>query len=287
MRRIAQIALILGIVLPMFASCKAISDFLDKGEVVARVGEAKLMMEELQKVIPNGISPEDSILLAKQYINSWALDHVYMEVAETQLSEAERDVSQELETYRRSLLKYRYEQLFVNQRIDTLVSEEQIIEFYEKNSDRFILRQPVVKARFMSIKSDSPNLKMIQKKMASTDASDVMEADSMAYLSAFKFTTWDDEWIDASTLAKEFGSESASVMSALKMGWIERKDTNEVKSLAYISEIVPAGKMAPREYSAPFIKDMIISARKQMLISTLEQDLLRDARENGKLEILK
>ena len=287
MRRIAQIALILGIVLPMFASCKAISDFLDKGEVVARVGEAKLMMEELQKVIPNGISPEDSILLAKQYINSWALDHVYMEVAETQLSEAERDVSQELETYRRSLLKYRYEQLFVNQRIDTLVSEEQIIEFYEKNSDRFILRQPVVKARFMSIKSDSPNLKMIQKKMASTDASDVMEADSMAYLSAFKFITWDDEWIDASTLAKEFGSESASVMSALKMGWIERKDTNEVKSLAYISEIVPAGKMAPREYSAPFIKDMIISARKQMLISTLEQDLLRDARENGKLEILK
>ena len=271
----------------MFASCKAISDFLDKGEVVARVGEAKLMMEELQKVIPNGISPEDSILLAKQYINSWALDHVYMEVAETQLSEAERDVSQELETYRRSLLKYRYEQLFVNQRIDTLVSEEQIIEFYEKNSDRFILRQPVVKARFMSIKSDSPNLKMIQKKMASTDASDVMEADSMAYLSAFKFITWDDEWIDASTLAKEFGSESASVMSALKMGWIERKDTNEVKSLAYISEIVPAGKMAPREYSAPFIKDMIISARKQMLISTLEQDLLRDARENGKLEILK
>ena len=287
MRRIAQIALILGIVLPMFASCKAISDFLDKGEVVARVGEAKLMMEELQKVIPNGISPEDSILLAKQYINSWALDHVYMEVAETQLSEAERDVSQELETYRRSLLKYRYEQLFVNQRIDTLVSEEQIIEFYEKNSDRFILRQPVVKARFMSIKSDSPNLKMIQKKMASTDASDVMEADSMAYLSAFKFITWDDEWIDASTLAKEFGSESASVMSALKMGWMERKDTNEVKSLAYISEIVPAGKMAPREYSAPFIKDMIISARKQMLISTLEQDLLRDARENGKLEILK
>ena len=287
MRRIAHIALILGIVLPMFASCKAISDFLDKGEVVARVGEAKLMMEELQKVIPNGISPEDSILLAKQYINSWALDHVYMEVAETQLSEAERDVSQELETYRRSLLKYRYEQLFVNQRIDTLVSEEQIIEFYEKNSDRFILRQPVVKARFMSIKSDSPNLKMIQKKMASTDASDVMEADSMAYLSAFKFTTWDDEWIDASTLAKEFGSEYASVMSALKMGWIERKDTNEVKSLAYISEIVPAGKMAPREYSAPFIKDMIISARKQMLISTLEQDLLRDARENGKLEILK
>ena len=245
------------------------------------------MMEELQKVIPNGISPEDSTILAKQYINSWAMDHVYMEVAESQLSEAERDVSQELETYRRSLLKYRYEQLFVNQRLDTLVSEEQINEFYDKHQDRFVLKQPVVKARFMSIKSDSPNLKMIQKKMASEDAMDVMEADSMAYLSAFKFATWENTWIEASQLAKEFGAESASVMSSMKKGWIERTDTNDIKSIAYISEIKTAGQMAPIEYSAPFIKDMIISARKQTLISTLEQDLMIDARENGKLEILK
>ena len=95
MRRIAHIAILLGIVLPMFASCKAISDFLDKGEVVAQVGETRLMMEELQKVIPNGISPEDSIILAKQYINSWALDHIFLDVAESQLSSAELDSNEE------------------------------------------------------------------------------------------------------------------------------------------------------------------------------------------------
>ena len=271
----------------MFASCKAISDFLDKGEVVAKVGDTKLMMEELQKVIPNGISPEDSVMLARQYINSWALDIVFMDVAKSQLSAAEQDVSREVEAYRRSLLKYRYEQLYVNQRLDTLVSEDQIQEFYEKHNDRFVLRQPVVRARFMSIASNSPNLKMIQKKMSSDDAFDLMAADSMAYLSAYKFTTWDDEWIDAATLAREFGPESASVMSSIRKGWIEKTDTNGIKSLAYISEIVPSGRMAPREYSAPFIKDMIISARKQALISTLEQDLLNDARESGKFEILK
>jgi hypothetical protein len=287
MRRIAHIAIILGIVLPMFASCKAISDFLDDGQVVAIVGESKLMMEELQKVIPNGISSEDSTVLAHRYISSWALDHVYMEVAESQLSEAERDVSQELETYRRSLLKYRYEQLFVNQRLDTLVSEEQVHEFYEKHSERFILKQPVVKARFMSMPSDSPNLKKIQKKMASDDPADVMEADSMAYLAAFKFMTWDDAGIDASTLAKEFGAEAPSVLSAMKKGWIERTDTNKVKSMAYVLDMTGSGSQAPLEYSAPFIKDMIISARKQVLLSTLEQDMMKDARESGKFEILR
>ena len=287
MKRLVNIVAILGIVLPMFASCKTISDFLDKGEVVARVGEAKLMMEELQRVIPNGISPEDSSLFAKQYIGTWALDHVYMEVAEQQLSAAELDVSQELEAYRRSLLKYRYEQLYVNQRLDTLVSEEQVREFYEKNTDRFILKQPIVKARFMTVMNDLPNLKTIKKKMSSSKVDDMMEADSLATMSALKYISWNDAWVDAIVLAKEFGPDAPSVMSSIRKGWIEKKESKDMKNIAYISEVIPAGKKAPREYCAQLIKDMIISARKQELISNLEQDLLKDARESGKFEILK
>ena len=123
--------------------------------------------------------------------------------------------------------------------------------------------------------------------MSSAQAADVMEADSLAYSAAFRFTAWDDSWIDAATLAKEFGVEAASVLSSVKKGWIERTDTTGVMSVAYISEVVPAGKVAPKEYSTPFIKDMIISARKQELITTLEQDLLKDARESGNFEIFK
>ena len=40
--------------------------------------------------------------------------------------------------------------------------------------------------------------------------------------------------------------------------------------------------MAPVEYCTPVIKDMIVSVRKQELILSLEQNLLEDARLNGK-----
>lgn len=278
---------ILGIVLPMLASCKTISGFFDEGEIVAKAVGANLTMEELRKVIPNGISQEDSIAFAEQYINSWALDQIFLSVAESQLSSSELDVSKELEVYRRSLLKYRYEQLYVNQRLDTLISEEQIQEFFDQHQDRFILQRPVVKARFMSISSQSPMLKMIQKKMSSEDPNEIMEADSMAFSAALKFTTWNDAWIDAVTLAREFGSESAAVLANVRKGWIQVSDSTGIMSVAYVTDMIPAGKVAPQEYSAPFIKDMIISARKQDLISNLEQDLLKDARESGKFEILK
>ena len=271
----------------MFASCKAISDFLEKGEVVARVGGAKLKMAELQKAIPNGISEEDSLTYARQYINAWALDQVIMDVAKSQLSSEELDVSAELEAYRRSLLKYRYEQLYVNQRLDTLISQEQVDAYYKNHPERLALQRPIVRARFMSIPANSPELRTIKKKMSSSRMADVMEADSLAYSAAYKFTTWDDAWVDATVFAREFGLEASSVLATLRSGWVERTDTAGVMSVGYVTEIMPAGKIAPQEYCEPVIKDMIISARKHELIMNLEQDLLNDARKSGKFEILK
>lgn len=277
--------LIFGIVLPMLASCKAISEFFDKEEVVAEVGQAKLRKSELDRVVPAGLPAEDSVRLARQYINTWALDQVFLNVAEQQLSKSEKDVTRELEAYRTSLLKYRYEQLYVNERLDTAVSDDAVQEYYETHSSKFILQRPVVKARFLSISEDSPMLKTIRKKMSSDEVEDIIEADSLAFSSAFKFTTWNNEWIDAAVMAREFGQDYASVLSGVSKGWNERTDTSGVVNAAYVTEIVPKGAMSPLEYSTPFIKDMIISARKQALVSALEHDLLEDARVNGKFII--
>lgn len=281
MKRVAGIVSLSVIVLSSIMSCKAISDFFDSAEVVAEVGAVKLRKTELEQVIPNGISEEDSIRLARQYIDSWALDQIFLSLAENQLSKAEKDVTKELESYRKSLLKYRYEQLYVNERLDTAVTEDAVQEYYEAHQDKFILSRPLVKARFMSIPSDSPVLKAIRKKMSSEHAEDIMEADSMAFSAAYKFYTWNDEWIDAATLAVEYGQESASVLASLSKGWVERTDTSGVTNVAFVTELIPKGKLSPIEYSTPFIKDMIISARKKQLVSTLERDLLQDARVNG------
>ena len=285
MKRIIHMTLIFGIVLPMLASCKAISEFFDKEEVVAEVGQAKLRKSELDRVVPAGLPAEDSVRLARQYINTWALDQVFLNVAEQQLSKTEKDVTRELEAYRTSLLKYRYEQLYVNERLDTAVSDDAVQEYYEAHSSKFILQRPVVKARFLSISEDSPMLKTIRKKMSSDEVEDILEADSLAFSSAFKFTTWNNEWIDAAVMAREFGQDYASVLSGVSKGWNERTDTSGVVNAAYVTEMVPKGAMSPLEYSTPFIKDMIISARKQALVSALEHDLLEDARVNGKFVI--
>ena len=78
--------------------------------VVARVGDHRLMRSELAEYIPAGVSSEDSLGLAQQYIKAWAEELLFLDMAESRLSKEEQDVSKELEEYRRTLLKYRYEE---------------------------------------------------------------------------------------------------------------------------------------------------------------------------------
>ena len=276
---------ILGIVLPALMSCKTISSFLSDEETVAEAGGSRLYRSELNSLIPKGIQKDDSVRLARQYINAWALDQVFLTIAQEQLSKAEKDVTRELEEYRTSLLKYRYEQLYVNERLDTAVSDDKIEEYYEAHKESFKLDRPLVKARFLRIYTESPMLEAIRKKMDSSDANDLVEADSLAFSSAIMFTTWKDEWQDVIVLAREIGVPYDSVLGMSKKGWIRQDDTTGVTNLAYLSEIIPSGEYAPIDYMSERIRDIIISTRKQALISSLEQDLLNDARENGKFVI--
>ena len=284
MKKFIKISVVMWVVLTMFSSCRAISRLLHGDEVVAQVYDATLFRSDLDKVIPAGLPEEDSIRLANQYIRSWALEHVFIGVAEQQLSKEEKDVAQELETYRRSLLKYRYEQLYVNERLDTAVSESMVHKYYEDNADQFVLKRSIVKARFLSISSQSPMLEQIRKKMPSTELADMVEVDSLAYSSALKYMTWDGKWVDINNLSLEFGLDNATLLSNKRGNWIEVTDSVGLTNLAYISAFKDKGEMAPIEYSTPSIKDKIVSVRKQELVNSLEQNLLEDARQNGKFK---
>ncbi|MBE6250375.1 MAG: hypothetical protein E7111_01840 [Bacteroidales bacterium] len=281
MTRRLYITAIISVVLPLLTSCRAISSFLGREEVVAVVGSDKLYRSDVESLIPKGLSSEDSLTMASQYIRSWASDRVYLKIAEEQLSKSEKDVTKELEDYRRTLLKYRYEQLYVNERLDTAVSRDMIEEYYQAHSDKFILDRPVVKARFLNIQADSPSLQQIRKRMSSTEANDLIEADSIAFSSAMKFTTWADNWIDINVLAREYQMNYDQLLARMNRRWIEHVDTTGYMKLAYISEILQKGQAAPVDYSAESIRNIIISSRRQSILLNLEQDLLDEARADG------
>lgn len=283
--------LFIGLASLALLSCKMVDRLGDtatelfKGEVVARVGEHRLHRSQLESYIPAGVSSEDSVGLAQQYIRAWAEELLLLDMADEQLSKEEKDVSEELESYRRSLLKYRYEQLYINQRLDTLVTEEEVQAYYKANPDKFVLDRPVVKARYMIIPADSHSLKEIRTLMSSDEDSDILEAESLAYTAAIKYGDSSDTWMDAITLAQELGTDYLSLLGSIKNQFAELPDNAGNLRIAYIVDIVQQGKTAPEEFCAERIRDIILNTRKHALTAALEQDLLEDARRNNRFVI--
>ena len=253
--------------------------------VVARVGEHRLMRSELAEYIPAGVSSEDSLSLAQRYINAWAEEHLFMDMAASRLSKEEQDVSKELEEYRRTLLKYRYEERYINEKLDTLISDEEVRAYYKEHPDKFLVDRPLLKTRYMVIPADSRSLKTIKELMSSDDAMDAIAADSLAFTAALRYVDSSDNWMDAILLARELGTDEVSMMKALKGRFIELKGDDGNLRVAYVVDMVQKGSPAPLEYCGERIKDVILSTRKHALASGLERDLLNDALVKGKFVI--
>jgi hypothetical protein len=253
--------------------------------VVARVGPHRLTRSELADYIPAGVSSEDSLGLAQQYIKAWAEELLFVDLAETRLSDDEKDVTKELEEYRRTLLKYRYEERYINERLDTLISDEEVRDYYQAHKDKFLVDRPLLKTRYMVIPAGSRNLRRLKELMASEDVVDAVAADSLAFTAAIKYVDSSDNWMDAILLARDLGTDEVSMMKALRGRFIELKGDDGNLRVAYVVDIVQKGSPAPLDYCAERIEDIILSARKHELVSGLERDLLNDALGKGKFVI--
>ena len=269
------------IVLLAMTSCETVTSFVRElryGQVVAKVGSHRLYASELASYIPDSASPEDSTRLALQYINTWASDQLFTDVAERELSKSEKNVDSELEDYRHSLLKYRYEQKYVNQRLDTAVTKAQIEKYYDDHAENFKLSLPIAKAVYMNISADSPNLEIIKKKMRSDKPEARIEADSIAFSSAFRYTDFGDRWVDLVKLSREVGTDYGTLLSQGRDGYAELPDGNGNLNIVYFFSLMRAGQTGPVEYFEEQIRDIILSTRKQALLSRLERDLIENAR---------
>lgn len=265
------------IALAGFASCTNTRNLLQDTAVVARVGRHKLFRADVRKFIPPDVSFSDSTNLALQYINSWAAEQIFNDMALAELPKEDLDVTAELEAYKRSLLRYRYEQHYINDRLDTVVSIAQMREYYLDHQSLFKLERPILKVRFIDIYSEVPDKSGILEKMASNRPSDVLEVDSLARANAIRYFDHSEEWMDAAELAHEFGVDYGTMLSNLKNSYITvtSDEFSDIK-VAYVREIKRDG-IAPFEFSQPQIKEYILSSRKRALVENLERNLLTEA----------
>lgn len=273
------------LVLASLSGCKFFGDVLHNEPLAAKVGSHELTMAALRDAVPDGLTPEDSAAFAERYINSWARDMLLMDRAEKSLSAEEKDVSAQLEDYRRTLLNHRYEQKYIAEHLDSLVTREEIEDYYAANREKFRLQNPVVKAYYFNISPRSKELQTILSGMTSTKEAQRAEADTLMRTASMRFVDYSANWVDAYVLAREFNTDVVTLLSSRKKEWIRLPDGLGHDNVAFLIDYVPDGSYAPVDYCTKRIEEIILSARKHALSAEFETKLIEEALESEQLII--
>ena len=139
-------------------------------EVVASAFEYNLYKSELKGIVPPNTLKNDSLLIIKNYINNWVRQKIIVHKAEKNLNSYQKDFTEQIENYKNSLVVYAYESKLITQLLDTVVSKEQIEEYYKKNTDNFLLKNNIIKVNYVKLTSKSPyKAKFKQMLFSNTD----------------------------------------------------------------------------------------------------------------------
>lgn len=257
------------------SSCR-LYDSLFKGDVVARAGRDVLYRSDVDALNITGFSPEDSARIVERYIVSWAKSRLLLDMAQSQLSKADRDVEAQLEEYRQQLLVYRYEQQYVEQRLDTAVTDQEYMDFYEANPTSFVAHVPLMKGWYIKVSDDSPNLNPIKSIYRSRVEEDRDRLGQLCYTSAEKYYFFED-WVGLDAVVEGTGLDVQELARVLDNRSFIEKNFLGYTYLISVDDYVPAGSLAPYEYCRERIRNHILNRRKQELIASLERNLLNDA----------
>ena len=269
------------LILSLLSGCSYFSKSSPGDFVVARVGDKVLLRRELAGVLRGGLTKTDSINQSKDYIQRWINQELMLNLAEENLSEDQKDVQIELDEYRASLIIHRYQQQLISQKLDTVVTSEDIHQFYDLHPEQFILDQYIVKAIYIEVPKNVAKADQLKRWMSASDDNSRTELEKYSFQNATKFDYFGDQWVDFSQIRSRMPVSFTSPEVILKQNrFIESTDDNKYY-LAAIKDYRLIGDKAPFEFAKDRIANLILNNRKMMLIDELQKNIyLKGKKEN-------
>ena len=268
----------------VISSCTNL-DTRNKEKPLASVYEENLYLSEIRDIFPSSLSRQDSVLILQNYIDKWIRKQLILQKAELNLSEEQKDVRQQIEEYRSSLLIFKYEQNLILQKLDTLILPEQIEAYYNENSSNFILDEIIVKALFIKLPSDAPELYRVRQLYRSEREDDFQQLESYCYQYAVKYDYFNEDWIPFESITDELPDEIRNPESFLRYNrYIEQQDS-AFTYFINLREHIPASSVSPPEYVEAKIRSIILNQRKVRFVKELENNIYLDALNKGNFTI--
>ena len=274
-----------GILLLTIQSCNLRSDTQEQVPM-ARVNDAFLYESDIDFSFVESQSKMDSIIYVQNIINNWATTQLLIDGAVLNLKkDTQTEFEQLVQQYKSDLYTSAYVEALVNKNLDTLISDQELDDVYNNNTQLFVLKEDLLKMRYVNVNSKLSNLDEVKKRFKRFNAEDKVVLDSIA-IQFNSFYLKDSIWIKSEQVISKIKPLQLGFNKVLlkKPNFIQLKDSLGLY-LMQVNEVLKRGSQAPKQYVLPTLKQIVINKRKLKLIKQLKSDIVNDAIKNKNFEI--
>lgn len=251
-------------------------------EIVAIINSEKLFRKDFLSILPKNSSKMDSLVFVKSYIQSWAIKKLLLEKAENNSSlETVNQIDDLVKDYKESLLINNFKEQLVKQKLDTVISEEELATYYLLNKENFKLNEELVKIKYLHIDANINDKNKILSLFKSNDINDLEELEKQEL--SFKFHQFNDSiWTQLDNVLLKLPFSKEKLLKERE--FMQKKDSVGLYLVA-IKDYLPRNSIVPISYIEGTLKQTILHKRKIELIREIEKTIIKDAIQHNIFKI--
>ena len=271
--------ILLTLSVSLFACKKAIQT--DEPDALVKVNDRILTRNEVESLIPKGTTSADSLLLAESYIKKWVKDELVLKIAQRNLGSDKETIDKLVDAYRRSLLRYRYQEKLIQEKLSNEIQESDVLTCYDTNKAKFVLDKNLIKGLFLKVPADAPNLSEVKTWYKSGNVASLEKIEKYSIQNAAIYEYFFDKWVDFDEIRNNIPNQISNPESFLRTNKILEVTDSSFCYFLNIRQVLLKGQVEPFEYAEPRIREILINQRKLDFIKEFEEELYNDALDGG------
>lgn len=241
-------------------------------EIVAQYRDSVLLLSDIVRQLPPGISSADSAALIKKIADQWIDGFLIEDLAAGQIDDMDR-INLLTADYKRSLIADSYRRKMRRNGVQP-VDMEGVKAYYKTHVSELRLERPIVKGLYIRVPAASKHIDDIRQwmKNADPDSYDALENTGRREASAFRYFA--DQWVDFDAIAGEIPQRLGDGDQFVDNNVDFETELNGMIYILHLTDFRKSGTTMPIEYAAPIIEDRL----KALHLADYEKGLVKAIR---------
>lgn len=255
-------------------------------KTVASVEDKQLYASDLAGLVGKGVSATDSATIVTNYIETWARKQAMLVKAEKEVELDDQEIERKIADYRYDLMIYELEKKYLEQNLDTIVTDEQIQKYYQENPANFELKQNIVQGSLIRLPKGTPDVEKARRWVKQNDERSKAELKNYCYRYASTYIIGDSTWIDFESMISHTPfREIPNKTQFLKQNTYAENTDEEGIYLLAIDNYKIGSQTSPLSFVQHQVRDIILNQRKTSLMRSYEQKVYKEAKESNKIKV--